>query len=133
MTHEVIFNSNNCPNGEIVNLASGYVSLTEIVFANENITAHIEAKTGEVDFYDTEGKKCMSAKVETPLSGDEKFSEVKCIVEDGQIKLGFPQYTYEDNYPHCDGEYDRWTKTISGFVFLCYDFKNNRIINDACV
>ncbi len=129
MTHEVIFNSNQRPDGEMVSLACGYVSLTKIVFINENITADIEAKTGEVVFYDAEAKKLLSARVETPLSGDEKFSEVKCIVDGDQIKLGFPQYTYKDNYPHCDGEHDRWTKTISGFIFLCYDLKNNRIVD----
>ncbi len=128
MTHKVIFNSDNYPNGEIVNLASGYVSLTKIEFINENITVNIEAKTGDVEFYDSEAKKCFSAKIEIPSSGDEKFSEVKCVVEGEKIKLGFPQYTYKDNYPHCDGEHDRWTKTISGFNFLCYNFKNNRIV-----
>lgn len=40
----------------MVTLACGYVSLTKIVFANENITAEIEAKTGEVAFYDAEAK-----------------------------------------------------------------------------
>ncbi len=128
MIHDVIFNSKNCPNGEIVNLASGYISLTKIEFINENVAVTIEAKTGDVDFYDSEAKKCLSAKIETPISGDEKISEVKCIVEGELIKLGFPQYTYKDNYPHCDGEHDRWTKTISGFVFLCYDLKNNCIV-----
>ena len=128
MTHEVIFNSDNYPNGERVNLASGYVSLTKIDFINENIIVNIEAKTGEVDFYNSEEKKRLSTKIEVPLSGDEKFSEVKCIIEGEQIKLGFPKYTYKDNYPHCDGEHDRWTKTISDFIFLCYDFKNNCIV-----
>ena len=56
MTHELIFNSDNCPNGEMVNLASGYVSLTKIDFINENITVNIEAKTGEVDFYNSKVK-----------------------------------------------------------------------------
>ncbi len=128
MTHDVIFKSDRCPNGEMINLACGYISRTKIEFINEKITVNIEAKTGEVDFYDAEAKKRLSAKIEAPLSGDEKFSEVKCIVEGEQIKLGFPQYVYKDNYPHCDGEHDRWTKTISGFNYLCYDFKNNRLI-----
>ena len=128
MTHEVIFNSNLYPNGEMVQLACGYISLTKIEFVNENVTAAIEAKTGEVDFYDSEAKKLLSTKIETPLLGDEKFSEVKCIIDGEQIKLGFPKYSYEDNYPHCDGEHDRWTKIISGFIFLCYDYKNNCIV-----
>ena len=128
MTNKVTFDSTACPDGAVINLACGYVSLNEIVFTHQNICVNIEAKTGEIEFCDLKSNKLLSQKVQTPISGDEKFSEVKCIVEGEQIKLGFPQYTYKDNYPNCDGESDRWTKTISGFEFLCYDFKNNCII-----
>lgn len=128
MIHKVVFDSAKSNKGEMVGLASGYVSLSSISFVNENITVSIEAKTGEVEFYDSKSNKLLSAKVQTPVSGDEKFSEVQCGVEGEQIKLGFPQYTYKDNYPNCDGESDRWTKTVSGFTFLCYDFKNNCIV-----
>ncbi len=127
MTHEICFNSDLCSDGKMIELACGYISLTKIEFVNEHITATVEAKTGEVVFY-SGAEERLSTKIATPLSGDEKFSEIKCIVEGGQIKLGFPKYTYEDNYPHCDGEHDRWTKIISGFTFLCYDFQNNCIV-----
>ncbi len=128
MTHEVTFNSSHTPGGEMITLASGYASLTLIKLENENLSVAIEAKTGEVNFYDGLSNKLLSAKVNVPSSGDEKFSEVKCIVENGQIKLGFPEYSYKDNYPNCDGEHDRWTKTITGFKFICYDIKNNCIV-----
>lgn len=125
MIHEVIFDSTKNPSGELIGLASGYVSVTQISFINEKITVQIEAKIGEIAFYDLGGNLLLSSRVQTPAAGDEKFSEVKCLVEGEQIKLGFPQYTYKDNYPHCDGESDRWTKMISGFDFLCYDVQNN--------
>lgn len=128
MTHEVIFDSAKYPAGEILGLACGYVSLTEISFINEKVTVTIEAKTGEIAFYDLQANSLLSAKAQPPVSGDEKFSEVKCLAEGDQIKLGFPQYTYKDNYPHCDGENDRWTKTVSGFCFISYDLKNNCIV-----
>ena len=125
MTNQIVFNSAACPDGTMVNLACGYVSANEIAFEKENIIVTIESRTGDLAFCDEKLNILLSAKIDLPTSGDEKFSEVKCIVADGKIKLGFPQYTYEDNYPHCDGEHDRWTKTISGFRFLCYDLKNN--------
>lgn len=128
MIHEVIFDSVKSDKGERVSLACGYVSLNQILFINEKITVNIEAKTGEIEFYDLESNKLLSTKIQTPESGDEKFSEVECSVEGEKIKLGFPQYTYEDNYPNCDGESDRWTKIILDFDYLCYDFKNNRLI-----
>lgn len=125
MENKLTFDSVAFPNGTTLNLACGYVSQNEIVFTNENIIVTVESRTGEVKFYNSEQRELLSTKVETPSSGDERFSEVKCIVEGEQIKLGFPQYSYKDNYPHCDGESDRWTKTISGFEFLCYDLKKN--------
>lgn len=121
MKNKVVFDSVACPEGAIINLACGHISLNEIEFINEKVIVNIEAKTGEIELFDFKSNKLLSTKVKTPLSGDEKFSEVKCIVEGEQIKLGFPQYTYKDNYPHCDGEHDRWTKTISSFDFLCHN------------
>lgn len=128
MIHEVVFDSAKSAKGEMVDLACGYVSQNKISFVNENIAVNIGAKSGEIEFCDLDSNKLLSAKIQTPVSGDKKFSEVKCSVEGEQIKLGFPEYFYKDNYPNCDGENDRWTKTISGFNFLCYDFKNNRIV-----
>lgn len=128
MIHDVVFNSADFSEGKIIELACGYVSVNRIEFVNENIIVNIEAKTGEVEFCDSQANKLFSVKVSTPACGDEKFSEVKCSVEGDIISLGFPEYSYEDNYPNCDGESDRWTKRISGFNYLCYDFKNNRIV-----
>lgn len=125
MVHTVNFDSTN---SKMVDLACGYISLNKIVFQNEKVTVLIESRTGNVDFCDLEENKLLSTNVPLPLSGDEKFSEVKCSVEAEQIVLGFPKYSYKDNYPHCDGEHDRWTKTISGFDFLRYDMKNNCIV-----
>lgn len=128
MTNKVVFDSGACPDGAMIDLACGYISMNEIEFTNEKIFVHLEAKTGEIEVYDLDSKKLVSARVQLPTTGDEKFSEVQCSVEENQIKLGFPQYTYEDNYPYCDGEHDRWTKKISGFRFWCYDYQNNCII-----
>ena len=53
MTHKVVFNSS--AGSALIPLACGYVSLTEIAFENEKIVVSIEAKTGEVTFYDPAG------------------------------------------------------------------------------
>ena len=125
MIHTVVFDS--AKEGQWIGLACGHISLTDIVFQAENISASIEAKTGQVVFSDLEGTALLTTCVPLPAAGDEKFSEVKCSVTDRLIRLEFPQYSYEDNYPHCDGEHDRWTKKISGSFRVCYDFKNNCI------
>jgi len=128
MEHKVIFDSTNFPGGKVIGLASGYLSLSQIIFVNEGITVTVEAKTGEVEFFDAESNKLLAVKAALPADGDEKFSELKCVADGGVIKLGFPEYTYKDNYPNCDGESDRWTKVISGYRFMSYDIKNNCIV-----
>lgn len=125
MIHEITFDSKDHSTGKLLNLACGYISLSQIVFTNENIIINIESRKGEIDIFDSESNKLLSAKVELPSFGDEKYSEVKCAVKNSIITLGFPKYTYEDNYPNCDGEYDRWTKKIDYYRFFCYDIKNN--------
>lgn len=128
MVNKLTFDSAAFSDGTVLNLACGYISQNEITFINENIVVTIEARSGEIQFCDPEYNVLLSEDVQVSSAGDEKFSEVKCIVEDGQIKLGFPEYTYKDNYPNCDGESDRWSKIISGFEFLCYDIKSNQIV-----
>lgn len=125
MEHCVIFNSNEFPDGRLISLAAGHISMTRIEFKNENVVVFIDAKTGEVRFNNINFNKLLTTNIKTPSTGDEKFSEIKCFVEDNLIKLGFPEYQYKDNYPNCDGEYDRWTKTISSLNYLIYDFSNN--------
>lgn len=129
MVHKVIFDRPKSGEGKLISLASGYVSLNEITFPKEKIIVRVEAKNGEITFCDLKSTPLLSAKVPTPSDGDEKFSELACKVEGDTIILGFPQYTYKDNYPNCDGESDRWTKSISGFQDLKYDLIHNRLMD----
>lgn len=122
MTHNVVFNSANNPDGEVIALACGHISLNEIEFTNEGIIVSVESRTGEVVFYDLQKNELSRTKIQLP-AGDERFSEIKCDVEGEKLLLGFPEYSYKDNYPNCDGEHDRWTKTICGFKTLSFDFK----------
>lgn len=128
MVNKLTFDSTAFSEGTVLNLACGYVSQNEITFIKENIIVTIEARLGKIQFCDPEHNVLLSEDVQVSSAGDEKFSEVKCIAEDGQIKLGFPEYTYKDNYPNCDGESDRWSKTILDFNFLCYDIRKNCLI-----
>ena len=128
MTHQIAFDSAARPEGELLTLAAGYVSLNAIDFVQEQITVQIESKTGDVVFFDSSARPLLSVKVPVPTDGDEKLSHVNCAVSGEVIRLGFPEYDYEDTYPHCDGESDRWKKVIAGYRYLCYDCKNNCIV-----
>ena len=131
MINELVFNSSEYPQGKMLELACGYVSENQIAFQNENIIVTVEAKTGEVVFF--EGKReLLRTCVPLPAAGDEKFSEVQCCVEGTVIRLSFPDYGYQDHYPNCDGEHDRWTKYIKGFTHLRYDRQTNTLASTPC-
>lgn len=98
-------------------LASGYIFETRILFAREQITAVVQAK-GSVEFFDGEGGLVAAGSVSAMEDGREVYEDICCQVEDGCIVLQFPTYKWIDNYPNCDGEYDRWDKIVTGWRTL---------------
>lgn len=96
-------------------IAHGVISTTEILFVKEGIIARIEA-IGKVDFLNQEEKLLSSASVLADDDGHGKYEDAYCTVEGDRIKIRFPLYEWYDNYPHCDGEYDRWDCRVVGFT-----------------
>lgn len=101
-------------------LASGYISETVILFEQEKITVVIQAN-GNVQFYDIHGM-CIAEDAAPPVNnGREVYEEIFCSVKNGMIVLEFPVYQWIDNYPHCDGEHDRWDTRIVGYHSMVFD------------
>lgn len=99
-------------NNATYQLASGYISTTKIFFEIEQVIAKIEAD-GNVQFINSENKLIDSVKIPEQTGGKRVYDEVISQVIDNEITLKFPVVEWIDNYPNCDGEYDRWdTKTI---------------------
>ena len=109
---DMVFNSlTDCGKGYF-QIASGYISETAIFFERENIVAKVQAK-GQVSFYDGTGNLLASGNAPEAGGGREVYEEISCHVEENKIQLLFPIYVWIDNYPNCDGEYDRWdTKRV---------------------
>jgi hypothetical protein len=101
-------------------LANGHISTTAVYFEKEQLLAKIEA-TGSVSFFDCEGKLLQSATVPQEKEGKEVYTEVACAVESGAVLLKFPIVQWIDNYPHCDGEHDRWDARTVGYHVVCFD------------
>ena len=107
-------------------LASGYISTTTVFFEEENIVAKIEAK-GEVIFFDGDDAELAAVQMPEQSGGREVYEDVICSVEAGKIMLKFPIVKWIDNYPHCDGEHDRWDSQIIGWHILRFDTKTKDI------
>ncbi len=110
----IVFDSRESREPKVFSIACGYISTTWFDFVSEGVKAKIEAK-GHVEFY--RGDELMEAyDVPRPDSGRELFMHVRCSVSDDSVILEFPVYSWTDNYPHCDGESDRWDAEIIGYT-----------------
>lgn len=120
MKCDKIFNSEKIKGFEGFQLASGYISSTSVLFEKENIYVKIEAK-GLVEFFDSEDRLIKSVSLPAQTGGREVYDEAECAVDGSSIIIKFPIVEWVDNYPHCDGEQDRWDKRIIAYHTLSFD------------
>jgi len=123
---DIIFNSEK-ENNKGFQIASGYISTTKILFEKENIFALIEAK-GVVKLFDLSENLLFEAKLPAVEGGKEVYEEVVCEAKENLIILKFPTYEWVDNYPHCDGEHDRWSTRKIGEETVKFDCKNYLVL-----
>lgn len=124
---DIIFNSQTTAADTLFSLASGYISQTTVLFENEQVTAVIQAK-GHVAFYDADDTLIAEGQVPTVDDGKGVYEQVGCCADDTQITLRFPICQWIDNYPHCDGEHDRWDSKIVGYHTLTLDRATRTIV-----
>lgn len=103
-------------------LASGYISTTTVFLEEERVAARIEAK-GDIVFYDETDAELAKIQMAEQTGGRGVYEDVICSVEDDNIILKFPVVEWIDNYPHCDGEHDRWDSRIIGWHVLRFDIR----------
>ena len=113
---------------ENCHLACGFITRTDILFKEENIAAVIEC-TGEIEFRRPDDMRNTIAAVTVPKQegGREIYMDVTCSVEDGQIVLKMPIYSWIDHYPHCDSESDRWSTKTIGYHTVRFDIETGKI------
>lgn len=66
--------------------------------------------------------------VDVPVSDDPsekgytaQYGDVECGVVEGNICFRMPVYDWDDYYPHCDGESDRWNRKIIKWFRVVFD------------
>ena len=107
-------------------LASGYISETNILFEKEGVVAVIQAE-GSVEFFDANDTLLAKSELPPVDDGKNKYQEVCCNSEAGSLVLQFPIYEWIDNYPNCDGEHDRWDTRTIGYKTIEFDCSSNAI------
>lgn len=125
MEYDKLFNSINDKQKKYP-LANGYISQTTIFFENEKILANIEAK-GNIEFLNEEGGLLSSINIPKQTGGKEVYDEVLCHVDGNEVILTFFIVKWIDNYPHCDGEHDRWDSVVIGSHTVKYNIQTKNI------
>lgn len=97
----------------------GFVENTEVFFTGEKVYLTVE-NTGKIVFTNADGKQLAETFV-MPDTHNNKHDNAWCKAEDGKIHLFLPVVAYEDNYPHCDGEYDRWSEVYIGYNCVTFN------------
>lgn len=69
----------------------------------------------QVRFLDGAGKLLLQEDLPPVTEGRKEYLHVYCSGNEKQLSVAFPLYRWEDYYPHCDGEFDRWDATIIGY------------------
>jgi len=124
---DFVYNSEKETSEKLFQLASGYISETTILFENENIIAVVQAE-GSVEFYNMDDERVAVGKAPAVESGKEVYTDVCCQAGNSRIILKFPIYQWIDNYPNCDGEYDRWDSRKVGAHTLTLDLLTYSIL-----
>lgn len=102
------------------------INPTTITFVQESVTATADA-LGHIEFFD--GAGCSVGAVDLPVDKDPsqyghtaQYGEMECCADGATITFFLPVYGWDDSYPHCDGESDRWSRYVSRYfrvVFHC--------------
>ena len=87
-----------------------------VYFERENILLHASAD-GCAIFFDTDGNELFRDQAD---GKQRRFSKIYCCVRENKIIVNFPIIKWVDNYPHCDGEYDRWDEIIVEKIAITY-------------
>ena len=122
---DIVYSSDS--GNKVYSLANGYISHTTFHFEKENVVVVIEAK-GNIEIYDMKDSLLASTNAPKLVSGKEVYESIRLQVEQNEIVLEFPIYSWIDNYPHCDGEHDRWDCVIKGYQPIRFNLINKAFI-----
>lgn len=98
---------------ERFHLACGYYTTTSFMFEKANFAVVIDCN-GTFTFYTADGAELENVKAKPMEGGRERYMDVFVTTDDDGVTFKLPDYSWSDNYPHCDGESDRWDGKIIG-------------------
>lgn len=131
MDHKV-YNSTAMSGSLCISSGNRYdIDATSVYFEEEKITVTVDSY-GHIEFFEGDDQSKSLDAVHVPASGTQedpidRYGKVELKKDGNTILLELPRYRWEDNYPHCDGEYDRWDRYTKGSFQVIFDLETKKI------
>ncbi|MBQ8589064.1 MAG: hypothetical protein IJ486_01235 [Firmicutes bacterium] len=104
---------------------------TMVTFVQEKISVYADSM-GHVEFCDAE--EHFLGFVDFPVSEDPskyahtaQYGDVEVSADGSTVTVFLPIYYWTDNYPHCDGESDRWDRHVESWFRVVFDCNTRQI------
>lgn len=104
----------------------GFIEDTQIEYIREQLTLTVR-QNGGIRIEDRHLGKRIELTI-PPTAHHGKHGGGTYALRDGKWVLRLATYRVVDNYPHCDGEHDRWDDIHIGHVTICYDLMTGDLI-----
>ena len=88
-----------------------------VLFSKEGVILQAD-NNGNSVFFDSEGNELFKARAE--YEEKSRFSWICFHSGKNVITVNFTVTKLVDNYPHCDGEYDRWDEIVVKKIPITY-------------
>lgn len=113
MRYDYIVRADEVLNQECFHLSCGFYETTSFLFEGAGFYVNIHYK-GAFTFYRVNGEKLETATAKPMTSGRGCYTDILVTTTEDAVIFQLPEYAWNDHYPHCDGESDRWTAKITG-------------------
>ena len=104
---------------------------TKVLFEHEKVSVFVDS-LGHIEFCNLDNN--LLATIDLPVSKDPsekahtaQYGTVRCGIDEEQICVYLPIYSWTDHYPDCDGEFDRWSRHLERWFKVIYNRETNKI------
>lgn len=107
------------------------INPTTVTFPQEQVSAYVDS-LGHIEFFDAQGNSlgCVDRPAtESPdmYAHSGQYGEVLCKADGQRVMLQLSVYRWEDDYPYCDGDSDRWMRRVAGWFQVTYECRTGEI------
>ena len=112
MAYDHIIESARTLQDQWFHLSCGYYTTTSFFFEAWGLAVTVDCN-GTFTFRTADGQE-QTVKAEPMRGGRGCYMEIFITTSERELLFRLPEYRWWDNYPDCDGEYDRWDAEVVG-------------------